>query len=184
MNSSAPDRLHLDDLHVGQRFTSATHTIDEAQIKAFAILFDPQPFHTDEDDCQGHVLQRPGRERMAHRRDYDASQCRERLALGWWNHRSGRRGQLAGPDASRRYPARGKRSGRDHAFALEARSGHCSHCKPHDQPARRGCPDSQSQARRSAQSCELSSSKPTREVSVSAASALDGLCMANRRLHY
>ena len=48
MNSSAPDRLYLDDLHVGQRFTSATHTIDEAQIKAFAILFDPQPFHTDE----------------------------------------------------------------------------------------------------------------------------------------
>ena len=40
--------LYLDDLHVGQRFTSATHTIDEAQIKAFAVQFDPQPFHTDE----------------------------------------------------------------------------------------------------------------------------------------
>jgi acyl dehydratase len=40
--------LYLDDLHVGQRFTSATHTIDEAQIKAFAIQFDPQSFHTDE----------------------------------------------------------------------------------------------------------------------------------------
>src|ERR1700730_550856 len=49
MDESSPsDRLYLDDLHVGQRFTSATHTIDEGQIKAFAFQFDPQPFHTDE----------------------------------------------------------------------------------------------------------------------------------------
>ena len=47
------DRLHLDDLHVGQRFTSASHTIDEAQIKAFASQFDPQPFHTDEEAAKG-----------------------------------------------------------------------------------------------------------------------------------
>jgi acyl dehydratase len=46
--SSSSDRLYLDDLNVGQRFTSATHAIDEAQIKAFAVQFDPQPFHTDE----------------------------------------------------------------------------------------------------------------------------------------
>jgi acyl dehydratase len=43
-----PDsRLYLDDLEVGQRFTSGTHTVDEAQIKAFAQQFDPQPFHLD-----------------------------------------------------------------------------------------------------------------------------------------
>jgi acyl dehydratase len=41
-------RLYLDDLAVGQRFTSGTHAIDEAQIKAFARQFDPQPFHLDE----------------------------------------------------------------------------------------------------------------------------------------
>jgi acyl dehydratase len=41
------DQLYLDDLHVGQRFTSGTHRLDEAQIKAFALQFDPQPFHTD-----------------------------------------------------------------------------------------------------------------------------------------
>src|SRR3979411_1791600 len=41
-------RLYLDDLHVGQRFTSATHAMDEAQIKAFARQFDPQPFHLDD----------------------------------------------------------------------------------------------------------------------------------------
>jgi acyl dehydratase len=40
-------RLYLDDLHVGQRFTSGAHRLDEAQIKAFALQFDPQPFHTD-----------------------------------------------------------------------------------------------------------------------------------------
>ena len=40
--------LYLDDLHVGQRFVSETHTIDETQIKAFASQFDPQPFHLDE----------------------------------------------------------------------------------------------------------------------------------------
>ena len=39
--------LCLDDLAVGQRFSSASHTIDDAQIKAFAAQFDPQPFHLD-----------------------------------------------------------------------------------------------------------------------------------------
>jgi hypothetical protein len=38
------DRLYLDDLHVGQRFAGKTHALDEAQIKGFAIQFDPQPF--------------------------------------------------------------------------------------------------------------------------------------------
>jgi acyl dehydratase len=39
--------LYFDNLHVGQRFVSGTHQIDEAQIKAFAKEFDPQPFHLD-----------------------------------------------------------------------------------------------------------------------------------------
>jgi acyl dehydratase len=47
------DRLYLDDLQVGQRFTSATHMIDAAQIKAFARQFDPQPFHLDEAAAKG-----------------------------------------------------------------------------------------------------------------------------------
>jgi acyl dehydratase len=48
-----PDkRLYLDDLHVGQRFTSGTHVIDTAEIKAFARQFDPQPFHLDEEAAQ------------------------------------------------------------------------------------------------------------------------------------
>ena len=42
------DLLYLDDLQVGQRFTSKTQRVDDAQIKAFASQFDPQPFHLDE----------------------------------------------------------------------------------------------------------------------------------------
>jgi acyl dehydratase len=45
---TSSDQLYLDDLHVGQRFTSGAHRLDEAQIKAFAVQFDPQPFHTDQ----------------------------------------------------------------------------------------------------------------------------------------
>src|SRR5271157_6362441 len=40
--------LFLDDLYVGQRFTSGTYRIDEERIKSFAAEFDPQPFHLDE----------------------------------------------------------------------------------------------------------------------------------------
>ena len=43
------DLLFLDDLHVGQRFTSTSHAVDADQIKRFAAEFDPQPFHLDED---------------------------------------------------------------------------------------------------------------------------------------
>jgi acyl dehydratase len=47
-NQAGPTKaLYFDDLHVGQRFTSDTHLIDEEQIKAFAKQFDPQPFHLD-----------------------------------------------------------------------------------------------------------------------------------------
>jgi acyl dehydratase len=41
--------LYLEDLHVGRRFTSGVHTLDELQIKTFANSFDPQPFHIDEE---------------------------------------------------------------------------------------------------------------------------------------
>src|SRR5450631_4165196 len=41
------DGLYPDDLHIGQRFTSKTHVVDEEQIKAFARQFDPQPFRLD-----------------------------------------------------------------------------------------------------------------------------------------
>jgi acyl dehydratase len=46
-------RLYLDDLRVGQRFTSGTQAIDAVQIKAFAAQFDPQPFHLDDEAAKG-----------------------------------------------------------------------------------------------------------------------------------
>jgi acyl dehydratase len=49
---NSPERFYLDDLYVGQRFTSRTHVLDAAHIKAFARQFDPQPFHLDEDTAK------------------------------------------------------------------------------------------------------------------------------------
>jgi acyl dehydratase len=43
-----PTPLHLEDLHEGQRFVSASHAVTAEEIKAFAARFDPQPFHLDE----------------------------------------------------------------------------------------------------------------------------------------
>jgi len=39
---------YLEDLSVGQRFTSGTYLMEAARIKEFAAEFDPQPFHLDE----------------------------------------------------------------------------------------------------------------------------------------
>src|SRR5471032_1953230 len=49
--------LYLEDFHVGQRFTSETHALDSAQIKAFAARFDPQPFHLSEEDADKSFFQ-------------------------------------------------------------------------------------------------------------------------------
>jgi acyl dehydratase len=49
-------KLYLDDLHVGYRHTSGTYTIDEAEIKAFAHQFDPQPFHLDDAAAKGSLF--------------------------------------------------------------------------------------------------------------------------------
>jgi acyl dehydratase len=50
------DRLFLEDLHVGQRLTSASHVVDADQIKRFAAEFDPQPFHLDEDAAANSIF--------------------------------------------------------------------------------------------------------------------------------
>lgn len=42
------DMLYLEDLAVGQRFVTATHTMDAAEITRFAAAYDPQPFHLDD----------------------------------------------------------------------------------------------------------------------------------------
>jgi acyl dehydratase len=39
--------FYLEDLEVGQRFKTGSHTLTEDEIKAFARDYDPQAFHTD-----------------------------------------------------------------------------------------------------------------------------------------
>jgi acyl dehydratase len=51
------DGLYLDDMHVGQKFTSSTYEMTTERIKAFAAEFDPQPFHLDEAAAQNSVFQ-------------------------------------------------------------------------------------------------------------------------------
>jgi len=48
--------LYLEDLRVGQRFSSGTFRMDESRIKAFAAEFDPQPFHLDATAAQASVF--------------------------------------------------------------------------------------------------------------------------------
>ena len=50
------DRLYLEDLFVGQRFTSAPHELDAEQIKRFAAEYDPQPFHLDEEAAKASLF--------------------------------------------------------------------------------------------------------------------------------
>lgn len=50
------NRLYLEDLYVGQRFTSAPHELDAEQIKRFAAEFDPQPFHLDEEAAKASLF--------------------------------------------------------------------------------------------------------------------------------
>jgi acyl dehydratase len=49
-------RLYFDDLHVGQRFVSASFALDAAQITSFACQYDPQPFHMDDAAARSSVF--------------------------------------------------------------------------------------------------------------------------------
>jgi acyl dehydratase len=56
MAKSPIGRLYLEELHVGQRFTSAHHLLDAEQINRFAAEFDPQPFHLSEEGAAGSIF--------------------------------------------------------------------------------------------------------------------------------
>jgi acyl dehydratase len=45
--------LYLEDLEVGQRFTSAPHRLEAEEIKEFAARYDPQRFHLSEEGAAG-----------------------------------------------------------------------------------------------------------------------------------
>jgi acyl dehydratase len=48
--------LYLEDLHVGQKFSSGTYRMTEDRIKSFAAEFDPQHFHLDEESARNSVF--------------------------------------------------------------------------------------------------------------------------------
>ena len=48
--------FYLDDLRVGQRFTSGRLEIDVDMIRSFAREFDPQPFHLDDEAARATVF--------------------------------------------------------------------------------------------------------------------------------
>jgi acyl dehydratase len=48
--------LYLEDLQPNQTFTSASETITEADILAFAQKFDPQPFHLDHEAAKSSIF--------------------------------------------------------------------------------------------------------------------------------
>ena len=48
--------LYFDDCRVGMRLSSASRTVSEADILAFAADFDPQPFHTDPEAAKQSVF--------------------------------------------------------------------------------------------------------------------------------
>ncbi len=48
--------LYLDDLHVGQKFSSGTYRMEEDRIKSFAAEFDPQTFHLDDAAARNSVF--------------------------------------------------------------------------------------------------------------------------------
>ncbi|HTT02110.1 MAG TPA: MaoC family dehydratase [Steroidobacteraceae bacterium] len=47
-DSEVRKNLYFEDLRLGERFTTASCTVTEQHIKAFAQEFDPQPFHLDD----------------------------------------------------------------------------------------------------------------------------------------
>ena len=51
------EKLYLEDLYIGQKFLSGTHTLTEEEIIAFAQLYDPQPFHTDKEAAKDSFFQ-------------------------------------------------------------------------------------------------------------------------------
>ena len=50
-------RYYFEDLSVGQSFESGSHTMTTEEIREFALRFDPQPFHTDEEAARNSFFQ-------------------------------------------------------------------------------------------------------------------------------
>src|SRR5438105_3808490 len=111
-------QLYLDDLVVGQRFTSRAHVVDATEIKAFARQFDPQPFHLDEETAKRAFFG----ELVASGWHTAAITMRllveTGLPLAGGIIGVGGRSKLAQADATKRYPHRNKRDRGDNALSF------------------------------------------------------------------
>src|SRR5580704_8620500 len=134
--SEKPNALYLEDLHVGQHFTSDSYHMDENRIKAFAAEFDPQPFHLDEVVAQTSVfsgLSASG---------WHTAAVAMRLLVtgglppGQWHHRLGRRADMAKANAPRGYATGGKRDSGNYAVAFETEPGCRQSTKQYIEPTR------------------------------------------------
>ncbi len=50
------EAIFLEDLFPGRRFTAGSVMVDAEEVKRFAALYDPQPFHMDEEAGAAHPL--------------------------------------------------------------------------------------------------------------------------------
>jgi acyl dehydratase len=46
------EKLYFEDIYPGQKFSTQSALVTEAEIKEFAQKFDPQPFHLDDDNAK------------------------------------------------------------------------------------------------------------------------------------
>ena len=152
------DLLYLDDLQVGQRFTSKTHRVDEAQIKAFASQFDPQPFHLDENAAKDSLFSG-----LVASGWHTAAMTMRLLVEGLplAGGLIGAGGELSWPQADQawRHPARRKRGSGDHPLSVAAGSRGRVDAHRHAQSARRSGADPRGQAGRAAPSLAQSADK-------------------------
>ncbi|MFC3692557.1 hypothetical protein [Chenggangzhangella methanolivorans] len=54
--ASTPRVLFIDDLQVGQRFTSVETRVDRDELVEFAERYDPQPFHLDDERARSTIF--------------------------------------------------------------------------------------------------------------------------------
>ena len=130
------EKLYLDDLTVGQRFVSGTHTMDATEITRFAAEYDPQPFHLDDAAARATLfggLVASG---------WHTAGITMRLIVGGGLPIAGgiigTGGELLWTDTgtSGRYAAGRVRSAGDHAFAVEARPRHGRGAVSDEEPER------------------------------------------------
>ncbi len=109
---------------MGQRFISAVHALDEAQIKSFAAQFDPQVFHLDAEACKDTFFAGLAASGWHTAAITMSLLVRSGMPIAGGPDRRGLRTDLAAPDPARRYPSSIERSAGGDSVALPAGARH------------------------------------------------------------